>query len=326
MTVPLLRVSDLSIEFGRRAAPVRVVDQVSFAVEAGGAVGIVGESGSGKSVTSLSILRLIPEPPGRIVSGRVEFDGVNLLDLPRQRMADIRGSQIAMIFQEPMSSLNPVMTIGAQVEEAIRLHKPMPPEARRREAIEMLRLVGIPDPASRFGAYPHQFSGGMLQRVMISMAIACNPKLLIADEPTTAIDVTIQAQILELIKSIRRTRNTAVLLISHDLAVIADLCEQIIVMYAGRVVENGDLRAIFKHPRHPYTRGLLEAIPKLSDDRERLFQITGTVPVAGTIRKGCPFQPRCALRIARCAEAMPPMFRFAERHHAACWVTGEGAA
>jgi peptide/nickel transport system ATP-binding protein len=289
-------------------------------------VGIVGESGSGKSVTSLSILRLVPEPPGRIVSGRIEFNGVNLLDLPRQQMPDIRGSQIAMIFQEPMSSLNPVMTVGAQVEEAILLHKPLAPEARRQEAIETLRLVGIPDPASRFGAYPHQFSGGMRQRVMIAMAIACNPKLLIADEPTTAIDVTIQAQILELIKSIRRTRNTAVLLISHDLAVIADICEHVIVMYAGRVVEDGELRAIFKHPCHPYTQGLLQSIPRLTGDRERLYQIAGSVPVAGTIQKGCPFQPRCNMRIARCAEAMPPMFRFAERHHAACWVTGQAAA
>jgi peptide/nickel transport system ATP-binding protein len=326
MSAPLLQVSDLSVEFGRKSAALRVVDQVSFAVEAGGAVGIVGESGSGKSVTSLSILRLVPEPPGRIVSGRIEFNGVNLLDLPRQQMPDIRGSQIAMIFQEPMSSLNPVMTVGAQVEEAILLHKPLAPEARRQEAIETLRLVGIPDPASRFGAYPHQFSGGMRQRVMIAMAIACNPKLLIADEPTTAIDVTIQAQILELIKSIRRTRNTAVLLISHDLAVIADICEHVIVMYAGRVVEDGELRAIFKHPCHPYTQGLLQSIPRLTGDRERLYQIAGSVPVAGTIQKGCPFQPRCNMRIARCAEAMPPMFRFAERHHAACWVTGQAAA
>ncbi|HEY9347376.1 MAG TPA: ABC transporter ATP-binding protein, partial [Inquilinus sp.] len=230
----MLKVENLAVEFGPKAAPLRVVDGVGFEIQAGGSLGIVGESGSGKSMTSLSILRLIPEPPGRIAQGRILFNGTDLLALPRAKMPEIRGRDIAMIFQEPMSSLNPVMTIGDQIGEAILLHEPVSREERRRKTIEMLRLVGMPDPERRLGAYPHQFSGGMRQRVMIAMAIACNPKLLIADEPTTALDVTIQAQVLDLMKKIRATLNTAVLLISHDLGVIADICERVIVMYAGR--------------------------------------------------------------------------------------------
>ena len=322
MTAPLLKVENLSVEFGPRSMPIRVVDGVSFSVAAGAAVGIVGESGSGKSMTSLSILRLIPDPPGRIVSGRVELNGVDLLTLPRDQMPEIRGRDIAMIFQEPMSSLNPVMTIGDQIGEAILLHERLSSDARRQKVIEMLGLVGMPDPASRLGAYPHQFSGGMRQRVMIAMAVACNPKLLIADEPTTALDVTIQAQVLELMKRIRRSANTAILLISHDLGIIADVCDRVVVMYAGQVVEDGDIQSIFKRPGHPYTRALLQSIPRLGDDRKRLFQIPGSVPLAGSITEGCPFRARCPLAIDKCTTAMPPMFRFGEQHHAACWVTG----
>jgi len=325
MTPPLLRVDDLAVEFGPKGSPIRAVDGVSFEIEAGGAVGIVGESGSGKSVTSLAILRLVPDPPGRIVQGRVELNGVNLLDLPLASMPDIRGSDIAMIFQEPMSSLNPLMTIGDQVSEALMLHAPLDRNARRQKVIEVLNLVGLPDAAGRVDAYPHQFSGGMRQRVMIAMALACNPKLLIADEPTTALDVTIQAQVLELMKKVRRTTNTAILLISHDLGVIADMCARVIVMYAGRVVEDGDVRSIFRRPSHPYTRGLLESIPSTKDERRRLFQIPGSVPPAGTIKRGCPFYSRCSLRIDKCAAEMPPMFRFGEQHRAACWISA-GAA
>jgi peptide/nickel transport system ATP-binding protein len=323
MSTPLLKVDNLVVEFGPEKSAVRVVDGVSFSVEAGTAVGIVGESGSGKSVTSLSILRLIPEPPGRIVQGRIEFNGINLLDLPRATMPEIRGRDIAMVFQEPMSSLNPLMTIGDQIGEAIMLHEPLSRDARRRKVVDLLRRVGIPDPAGRIDAYPHQFSGGMRQRVMIAMALACNPKLLIADEPTTALDVTIQAQVLELMKTIRSATNTAILLISHDLGIIADMCERVIVMYAGRVVEDGDVRSLFHRPRHPYTRGLLESIPRLKDDRRRLFQIPGSVPAPGMVKQGCPFFSRCPTRVGKCASEMPPMVRFGDRHAAACWVAAE---
>ncbi|OWJ67411.1 ABC transporter ATP-binding protein [Inquilinus limosus] len=326
MTAPLLKVEDLAVEFGPKAAPLRVVDGVGFEIQAGGSLGIVGESGSGKSMTSLSILRLIPEPPGRIARGRILFNGVDLLALPRAKMPEIRGRDIAMIFQEPMSSLNPVMTIGDQIGEAILLHEHASREERRRKTVDMLRLVGMPDPERRLGAYPHQFSGGMRQRVMIAMAIACNPKLLIADEPTTALDVTIQAQVLDLMKRIRATLNTAVLLISHDLGVIADICERVIVMYAGRVVEDADVRSIFRRPSHPYTQGLLQSIPRLDDDRRRLYQIAGSVPQAGSLGAGCPFQPRCPLRVDRCAVERPPMFDFGPQHRAACWVTAAAAS
>jgi peptide/nickel transport system ATP-binding protein len=325
MTAPLLKVEDLAVEFGTGSRAVRAVDGVSFEIASGGAVGIVGESGSGKSVTALAILRLIPDPPGRVVRGRVEFKGVNLLDLPMAKMPDIRGRDIAMIFQEPMSSLNPLMTIGDQIDEALMLHALLDADARRQRVIQVLSLVGMPDPAGRIGAYPHQFSGGMRQRVMIAMALSCSPKLLIADEPTTALDVTIQAQVLDLMKKVRSATKTAILLISHDMGVIADVCERVIVMYAGHIVEDGDTRSVFRNPSHPYTRGLLDSIPRLKDDRERLFQIPGSVPMPGSVKQGCPFYARCSLRVDICAKAMPVMTRFGEHHQAACWVTGEGA-
>jgi peptide/nickel transport system ATP-binding protein len=318
---PLIKVEKLSVEFGPKDAPIRVVNGVDFEITAGAAVGIVGESGSGKSITSLALMRLIPSPPGRIAEGRVEFEGVNLLDLPLAKMPEIRGRDIAMIFQEPMSSLNPVMTIGDQIGEAIKLHESMSREERRARIVELLKLVGIPNPEGRLGAYPHQFSGGMRQRVMIAMAVACNPKLLIADEPTTALDVTIQAQVLELMHKVRRTLNTTILLISHDLGVIADVCERVIVMYAGRVVEDADVKSIFRNPGHPYTRGLLQSIPRLKDERSRLYQIPGSVPLPGTVKQGCPFYARCPDRIEKCAQQMPPMFSLGASQKAACWVS-----
>ncbi len=319
MSTPLLEVRDLAVAFGPPDAPVRAVDGVGFEIASGGAVGLVGESGSGKSVTAMSILRLIGAP-GRVVAGAIRFDGEDLLALPADRMPEIRGRDIAMIFQEPMSSLNPLMTIGDQVGEAILLHQAMSRAARRDRVIELLGLVGIPDPASRLAAYPHQFSGGMRQRVMIAMALACHPKLLIADEPTTALDVTIQAQVLELMKRIRRETGAAILLISHDLGVIAEMCERVVVLYAGRVVEDGAVRAIFRDAAHPYTRGLLQSIPRLDDDRRRLAQIPGSVPLPGQVTQGCPFRARCEHRIARCAEEMPPLTARGEGHRAACWV------
>jgi peptide/nickel transport system ATP-binding protein len=322
---PLLKVENLSVEFGAKAAPVRVVEGVSFEIPAGGAIGIVGESGSGKSVTSLAIMGLVGNP-GRIPEGRIEFEGVNLLDLPRSKMPEIRGRDIAMIFQEPMSSLNPVMTIGDQIGEAIKLHEPMSGPERTARIIELLGLVGMPDPAKRLGAYPHQFSGGMRQRVMIAMAVACNPKLLIADEPTTALDVTIQAQVLELMKDVRRKLQTAVLLISHDLGIVADIADRVIVMYAGRVVEDADVRSIFRRPGHPYTRGLLQSVPRLTGGQKRLYQIPGTVPLAGSIKAGCPFVARCPDRIEKCAQTMPPLFSLSPTQKAACWVTAGQAA
>ncbi len=317
---PLLEVRDLAVAFGKPGNAVRAVDGVGFSIPAGGTVGLVGESGSGKSVTALAILRLIGGS-GRIVAGQVLFEGEDLLAVPETRLPEIRGRDIAMIFQEPMSSLNPLMTIGAQVEEAILLHQDQTPADRRARVVELLRLVGIPDAEGRLGAYPHQFSGGMRQRVMIAMALACNPKLLIADEPTTALDVTIQAQVLGLMRRIRAATGTAILLISHDLGVIAEMCERVVVLYAGRVMEEGAARDIFRRATHPYTRGLLESVPRLDDDRHRLSQIPGSVPLPGQVTQGCPFRPRCALAIPRCAEAMPPLNAIAEGHRAACWVT-----
>jgi len=316
----LLEVRDLVVTFGKPDRAVRAVDGVGFSIPAGGTVGLVGESGSGKSVTALAILRLIGGS-GRVAGGEILFEGEDLLALPASRMPEIRGRDIAMIFQEPMSSLNPLMTIGAQVEEAILLHRDLPQAERRARSVELLRLVGIPDAESRLAAYPHQFSGGMRQRVMIAMALACNPKLLIADEPTTALDVTIQAQVLALMRRIREATGTAILLISHDLGVIAEMCERVVVLYAGRVVEDGAARDIFRRATHPYTRGLLESVPRLDDERHRLSQIPGSVPLPGQITHGCPFRPRCALAMPRCAEEMPPLRTLQEGHRAACWAT-----
>jgi len=320
---PLLAVEDLSVAFGPKSNTVLPVDGVSFTVDTGQAVGIIGESGSGKSVTSLAILRLIPDPPGRIVGGRISFAGTDLLSLPPDRMPDIRGRDIGMIFQEPMSSLNPVMTIGDQVAEAVVLHERVSARQARALALGMLDLVGIPNPAERFHSYPHQFSGGMRQRVMIAIALICRPKLVIADEPTTALDVTIQAQVLALMNRIRSSLGTAILIISHDFGVIAEVAEKVVVMYAGRIVEQGDVRSIFRHPGHPYTRALLQSIPRLDDDRRRLYQIPGSVPEPRARPAGCPFYPRCPDRLPICANAMPAMAPLGSSQSAACWANAQ---
>jgi peptide/nickel transport system ATP-binding protein len=319
---PLLQVEGLSVEFGSPAARLRVVDEVSFDIHGGETVGLVGESGSGKSITALSILRLVPEPPSHLAGGRVLLDGVDLTTLPRDRLPEIRGRDIAMIFQEPMSSLNPVQRIGDQIAEAILLHQKLDGAARRARVLDLLRLVGIPDPARRIDAYPHQFSGGMRQRVMIAMALACNPRLLIADEPTTALDVTIQAQVLALLRDLKREFGTAILLITHDLGVVAESCQRVVVMYAGCVVESGPVRAIFRNPSHPYTRALLQSIPRLDEERRRLHQIPGNVPPPGPLRAGCAFHTRCAERLSRCATDRPPMVQLGDGHQAACWLAG----
>jgi peptide/nickel transport system ATP-binding protein len=320
MSRSLLRVRDLSVEFGPAGKGVRVLDRVAFDMAAGDCIGIVGESGSGKSVMSLSLLRLIPEPPGRIVEGSVEFDGVDLLTLPASRMPDIRGKEIAMIFQEPMSALNPVMTIGEQISEAIFLHESTDSAQRRARVLDMLQLVGIPDAESRYASYPHEFSGGMRQRVMIAMALACNPKLLIADEPTTALDVTIQAQVLDLMKRLRQRYRTSILLISHDLGVIADVADRVIVMYCGRFVETAEIDDLFDRPAHPYTEGLLNSIPSRSIGQDRLYQIPGAPPAPTERGPGCAFYPRCPKRMAICLEQSPPLFQVSETQQAACFA------
>jgi peptide/nickel transport system ATP-binding protein len=321
MTPPLLTIRDLVVEFGPPQRAVRAVDHVDLDVPEGSCVGLVGESGSGKSLTSLAVLRLIPEPPGRIAAGRITFAGTDLLTLPAAAMPAIRGRDIAMIFQEPMSSLNPLMSVGAQISEALMLHEKLARTARRRRVLELLAEVGIAQPEQRIDTYPGEFSGGMRQRAMIAMALACRPRLLIADEPTTALDVTVQAQVLELIRRLRETLGMAVLLISHDLGVIAETADLVAVMYAGRIVETGLVEDVFRRPAHPYTRGLLEATPRLEDTRERLYQIPGGVPAPHRRPRGCVFVTRCQLRQPVCVETPPPMFDYGETHKAACWVT-----
>ena len=320
MSEALLEIRNLTVEFGPQKAPLRVVNGVSLTIGAGEAVGVVGESGSGKSITALSVLRLVPEPPAR-VSGEIRFDGRDLMAVPKREMHRIRGKDIGMIFQEPMSSLNPVMTIGDQIDEAIFLHEKRSRAERRARVIELLRLVGMPDPENRLGAYPDQFSGGMRQRVMAAMAMACNPRLLIADEPTTALDVTIQAQVLAMMLDIRKRFNSAIMLITHDLGVVAEVCERVVVMYAGHVMEEASTRTLFRNSRHPYTQGLLRSVPTLRSTERRLHQIEGSVPPPGKIKAGCPFRPRCPQRMDRCAVEMPPLVSHGEGHRAACWAT-----
>ncbi len=309
--LPLLRVRDLVTAFRTERGEVRAVDRVSFDVAKGETLGLVGESGCGKSVTALSIMRLVAEPPGRIVSGEVLLEGRDLLKLPEREMRDVRGNLVSMIFQEPMTSLNPVYTVGAQIVEAIRIHKKSSRSEARTRAIELLKLVGIPSPESNIDAYPHHLSGGMRQRVMIAMALACEPKVLVADEPTTALDVTIQAQILELLKKLQEKMHMGVLLITHDLGVVAEVATRVVVMYAGRVVEEGKVRAIFKQPRHPYTKGLLDSMPRRptagDTGKRRLATIEGVVPDLHTLPPGCVFQDRCALVEPRCRESEPEL-------------------
>ncbi len=319
---PLLEVTALQTHFATPDGVVRAVEGLSFTVAAGETLAIVGESGCGKSVTSMSILRLIPSPPGRI-AGSIRFQGQELLDLPEAGMRRIRGNEIAMIFQEPMTSLNPVLTIGRQITETLRLHQGLSAQAAAARAAETLSLVGIPAPERRAREYPHQLSGGMRQRVMIAMALACNPKLLIADEPTTALDVTIQAQILELMRGLKQRIGSAIMLITHDLGVVAETAERVVVMYAGRKVEEAPVAALFARPAHPYTVGLLGAVPKLVAEaggavRTRLAEIPGLVPSLRARIAGCAFAPRCARADDRCRTEAPALRPLASGHEAAC--------
>ena len=315
----LLEVRDLRTHFIVDGRDVAAVDGVSFEVAAGRTLGIVGESGCGKSVTSLSIMGLVPRPPGRIAGGEILFEGVDLLKLPESALRELRGNRISMIFQEPMTSLNPAFTVGEQIVEVLLRHRPLSRAEATQRAIEMLRQVRIPSPEQRFHEYPHRLSGGMRQRVMIAMALACGPRLLIADEPTTALDVTIQAQILDLMRTLRRETGTAVILITHDLGVIAEVADDVVVMYAGRIVERAPVAALFAEPQHPYTIGLLGSIPRLHVDRARLAVIEGQVPSPETPIAGCRFHPRCPFAIERCGREDPPAVELGPGHAAACW-------
>jgi peptide/nickel transport system ATP-binding protein len=315
----LLEVRNLRTHFAIEGREFAAVDDVSFDVATGRTLGIVGESGCGKSVTSLSIMGLVPQPPGRIAGGEILFEGADLLQLPAAAMRELRGNRISMIFQEPMTSLNPAFTVGDQIVEGIVRHRRGTRGEARARAIEMLRQVRIPSPERRFDEYPHRLSGGMRQRVMIAMALSCGPKLLIADEPTTALDVTIQAQILDLMRALREETGTAIVLITHDLGVIAEVADDVVVMYAGRVVERAPVAALFESPQHPYTIGLLGSIPRLHLEQGRLAAIEGQVPNPETPLQGCRFHPRCPFSVERCARESPPPFEIAPAHVVACW-------
>jgi peptide/nickel transport system ATP-binding protein len=323
----VLDVRGLQTVFFTASGLFRAVDDVSFKVRRGETLAIVGESGCGKSVTALSVMRLVPDPPGRIVGGSIVLEGTDLLDLDQDEMRKIRGNRISMIFQEPMTSLNPVMRIGDQITEAVCLHRAMTRKEAWKQAIEMLRLVRIPVPERRVLEYPHQLSGGMRQRAMIAMALACRPALLIADEPTTALDVTIQAQILQLILELQKELGMGLILITHDLGVVAQTAQRVIVMYAGRKVEEADVETLFANPKHPYTRGLMASIPAVlslgAKAGTRLVEIPGMVPSLTNLPKGCAFAPRCELAIARCREEYPPLEAQGEDHLAACWRARE---
>jgi len=316
----LLTVDDLVTEFDTDEGQVRAVDQINFEVKSGETLGIVGESGCGKSVTALSIMRLLPQPMGKIVSGGIHFKGQDLTQLPLSEMQKIRGNHIGMVFQEPMTALNPVHTIGKQLTEVLLLHNELRADAAIREAVAILDRVGIPSPDVRLGEYPHQLSGGMRQRVVIAMALACKPALLIADEPTTALDVTIQAQILDLIRELQADMGMSVIMITHDLGVIAETCESVVVMYAGQVAETGNVYEIFDHPRHPYTRGLLASIPRLdTKPKSRLAIIEGMVPGLMDLPAGCRFENRCPHRLDSCCQAPPPIEAISDTHGVACY-------
>ena len=320
---PLLEVDGLKTHFFTRDGVVRAVDGVSFSVYPGETLAVVGESGCGKSVTSLSILRLIASPPGRIVAGRLLFEGRDLLSLPEAEMRTVRGNEIAMIFQEPMTSLNPVLTIGRQISETLTLHRGLSRAAALERAVAMLKLVNMPEPERRVTQYPHQISGGMRQRVMIAMALACDPRLLIADEPTTALDVTIQAQILDLMRKLKEKTGSAIVLITHDLGVVAEMAQRVVVMYAGRKVEEAPVAELFAKPRHPYTQGLLHSIPHLgaagARGPKRLREISGMVPSLREAIAGCIFAPRCPHAVDRCRREYPPLEQKSAGHVVACW-------
>lgn len=318
MTDSLLRIEDLRIWFRMRSSDVRAVDRVDLEIRPGEIVGLVGESGSGKSVTARSIMRLVPMPPGRLVSGRILYHGEDLTQLPEREMQELRGGRISMIFQDPMTFLNPLYTAGDQVAEAIRRHQHLDRSAARAEVIRLFRQVGIPSPEARYDAYPHQLSGGLRQRVMIAMALSSRPELLIADEPTTALDVTIQAQILSLLSELQQEYGMSILLITHDLGVVAEMCERVAVMYAGRIVEQAPIEDLFDRPQHPYTLGLLNAIPRPELGGVAPRPIEGSPPDMAHPPSGCPFHPRCPYREPVCVEQFPPMRIVGDAHLAAC--------
>lgn len=313
----LLEIQNLATTFPTHSGVARAVDDVTLSVDKGKVLGIVGESGCGKSITSLSILRLVP-PPGRIAAGKILLDGVDLLQLPESKMRAVRGNRIALIPQDPMTSLNPVYTVGAQIIEAIELHQKLGHKAARQKAIEVLESVRIPEAKTRVDDYPHQFSGGMRQRVMIAMALACEPELLIADEPTTALDVTVQAQILDLLREIQKERGTAVVLITHDLGVVAEMCDTVAVMYAGSVVEYATVHELFKNPKHPYTIGLMQSIPR--EETDRLTPIDGQPPALTQLPSGCRFADRCKLRVDSCETSIPPLEEKSPGHVVRCFL------
>ena len=322
MTEPLLAVDDLRVHLSTPRGVVRAVDGVDFSLQPGTSLGIVGESGCGKTMTALALMRLLPSPPARIVSGHIMFDGEDVVALDESRMRALRGDAMAMIYQDPMTTLNPVFTAGEQIAEAVRLHRNTSRAAAMGRAIEMLELVGIPDPSRCAQSYPHQLSGGMRQRAVIAMALACHPKLLIADEPTTALDVTIQAQILDLLRRLQQELGTAIILITHDLGVIADLVDTVVVMYAGKVAERASVKRLFAAPRHPYTQGLLRSVPSLETREHRMRTIDGAVPSALAMPSGCRFHPRCAIARDICRSEEPPLVSDGAGGEAACWALG----
>lgn len=319
----VLRVNDLQTHFITDDAVIPAVDHVDFHVKEGEVLGIVGESGCGKSVTSLSLMGLVPKPPGKVVGGEVLLHGRDIVNLKEKEMRKIRGKQIAMIFQEPMTSLNPLFTIGDQMLEAVFIHEKISKEEARSRVIEMLKLVGLPRADKLLNDYPHQLSGGMRQRVMIAMALILEPEVLIADEPTTALDVTTQAKILKLIKGLNERLKTAVLFITHDLGVVAEMCERVLVMYAGQVIEEAPVKELFEDPKHPYTKGLIQSVPDIRTKEERLYSIQGTVPMPGTINKGCRFADRCAYRFDRCTQEDPELYELNDKQKVRCFLHAE---
>jgi peptide/nickel transport system ATP-binding protein len=329
MDAPLLQVKDLRVAFHSRRGEAMVLNGVDFDIRAGETLCVVGESGCGKSMTALALLRLIPSPPGRISGGQVLFQGEDLVQADDARMRAVRGNRISMIFQEPMTSLNPVFTVGEQIAESLRLHAGLDAPAAQARAVEMLKQVGIPAPERRVHEYPHQLSGGMRQRVMIAMALACRPDILIADEPTTALDVTVQAQIFDLLRELQQDKGTAILLITHDMGAVAEMADRVMVMYAGRVIEQGSCAQVLSSPAHPYTRGLIDCLPELGssqhDGRSELAEIPGVVPSIWELGQGCAFRARCREALPRCASEVPPLTTLADDgsgrvHGAACWL------
>jgi len=317
----LLRINNLKTHFYTEKGVVPAVDGVDITVSRGKVIGLVGESGCGKSITALSIMGLVEMPPGRIVDGEINFDGRNILKLAKQEMYKLRGNEISMIFQEPMTSLNPVITVGKQVAEAIRLHQNLNAGEAKKIVLDMLDMVGIPEPERRYNSYPHQLSGGLRQRVMIAMALCCRPKLLIADEPTTALDVTIEAQILSLMKELQKQINTSIIMITHNLGVVAEICDDVYVMYAGKIVETTDVFELFEKPLHPYTNGLMNSIPKINSSKEdtRLYNIKGMVPNLLYLPRGCRFSPRCEEAMDICRELEPELYEAGSGHYVRCF-------